>query len=348
MRDSGPLFPGEAFGAEAARNLKGETNIMKRSFLTGYLLLVGTSAGIHAPTNWTPGSPGSVPNDAIVAGHEYGGEQLFVCRGGQKEGYNIQLGKFRKEFPGCYISWGGQAFTVPDFEVLVSSWSSWVMDGYVPPNAMVGGWDVPEADKPRGPEYYCRAYIDGALQLGKLKSQGSNGCSVPFGGSGLGYNPYQVLLALQPSLPVTTVNEDRGVLPNPLRPEYGVVPEYAIRGGTDVNGMPLYLCSAEFKGPGKLRADFAGCDVSWNGGEYFLPNYQILVTNWEDSASMYSQPPYFDFPAGIDTDGGKMYVCRAYAFSGVHPGKFKNGTCYFGYGNSEYAQSNSFDLLTSH
>jgi len=88
------------------------------------VLLVLYGAGIQAQTskwNWTPGQPGSVPVDAIVAGHEASGELLFVCRGGQAEGYNLDVGKFRVGFPGCYITYGGGAFTVPDFEVLVSS-----------------------------------------------------------------------------------------------------------------------------------------------------------------------------------------------------------------------------------
>ena len=312
------------------------------------VLLLFTSVAINAqqPTNWVTGQAHVVPPDAIVAGHEANGVALYVCRGGQKEGYNLQLGKYRLDWPGCDISYGGREINVPDFQVLVSGWQ----DGpvYPPSNAVQGGTDGQTL-------YYCRA--DGpydeygpGYQLGETDLS-YPGCVIP--GGVYPISNYQVLVALTPPMPLTTVAAQNGYIP----------PD-AIQGGTMWDGSPEYLCSAEYTDPngnvsvhpGRLWPNSKGCLITYQydaANQFYLSeiatNYNVLVPAWNNVSILTSGGSFnFDFPAGSDIDDSPLYICRCYFEGGVQPGKVKQGwnACSFGWGGKEQWGAN-YDLLST-
>ena len=288
--------------------------------------------------NWVASGPLGkpvIPFDAIVAGWDpvvINGlpEPLYVCRGSAG-----QVGRFRADFTGCDFGYGGREITDPDFKFLVTSWQD-ASSGSVPSNAVIGGWD---AGSPWPPLYYCRAHLAGSdLEPGKIRP-GFPGCLIPYGGVEQVATYYQVLVSLSPAMPLTTVVASGGY-----------VPPDAIRGGTDNDGTPLYLCTAVYGGgshPGKLKPAFKGCDVSYGGGEHVVASYSVLVPKWVKFAP---SPPWyldFDFPAGTDTSGLPLYVCRAYFGLGVYPGKMQATwtACNFGWGGTEQ-HSTDFDVLS--
>jgi hypothetical protein len=169
----------------------------------------------------------------------------YSCRGEVAEGYDLQVGKFTLGSTGCEFSYGGLAISVPDFAFLVTSWEL-ASGGFVPPNAVQGGWDSPgPVTGVKPPLYYCRGEIGGghrgappispvSLQLGKIRP-GLGGCFVPYSGREILLGNYQVLVASHPAMPLATVPAINGF-----------VPQDAIRAGTDVDGTPLYMCSAYY------------------------------------------------------------------------------------------------------
>src|SRR5436305_6727846 len=160
--------------------------------------------------------------------------------------------------------------------------------------------------------YVCRASIFGSLQPGKIRS-GFDGCYIPFAGIEYHAPQYEVL-----SWDIVDPYTTRSVTAS-----NGYVPPDAIRGGTDLDGTPLYLCAAEFKGshhPGKLRQDFGACDISFGGGEYLIPTYTVVTMQWRPSAN-----PGLLYPSyGTDIDGASLYICRANYFGLKIPGKTRS------------------------
>lgn len=290
--------------------------------------------------NWVTGKPGSIPTDAIIGGREADGSLFYLCHGGSEEGYGIQPGKFRSGFTGCDFGYGGQEVVASDFQFLVASWQN-ASGGSVPSNAVIGGCDTPAPGRFCGPDlYYCRASVAGfrGLQPGKIRP-GFPGCYVPFDGQELTETTYQVLVALSPAMPLAQIGGSNGSVP------FG-----AVRGGTDVGGQPLYMCSASYAGglhPGKLRAQFGACYISYGGLEIAVKRYTVLVPNWLQFPSN-SAEPTFDFQTGTDSDGTPLYTCRARFKDGIHPGKYLRSIdrCNFGWGEEEQSQSTGFDVLT--
>jgi hypothetical protein len=219
----------------------------------------------------------------------------------------------------------------------VSSWEA-ASFGAVPANAVVAGFEAPVPPSSVGENlYFCRAQITGTdWQLGKIRP-GFGACYIPYGGKEFAASKYEVLVHLSPAMPLMQVNASSGV-----------VPFDSIRGGTDNDGLPLYLCTAQFAGgmhPGKLKSIFHGCDISYGGIEHVIANYNVLVANW------LNMPPVvvadWSFPAGTDVDGSALHVCRAYVGGAIYPGKTRESwiTCNFGLSGKEQTAVN-YDLLT--
>jgi hypothetical protein len=60
------------------------------------------------------------------------------------------------------------------------------------------------------------------------------------------------------------------------------IPENAIRGGTSLEGEPLYIGRASHEGAqtiGKVHPSHACLYISYGGAEISYPEYQILVKN---------------------------------------------------------------------
>ena len=317
---------------------------MKRIVFTIVLGLLCLANFTFAQTNWVTSS--SVPDDAIVGGQEAGGGHLlYVCHGGTAEGYGLQPGKYRTGLGGCDFGYDGREVTVPDFQYLVSSWKN-ESGGGIPSNAVIGGC-TNEPPPPPGQlgggcgapyYYYCRATITGHsdLQPGKIQ-RGYSGCHVSYGGQELIESSYQVLVALNPAMPLTTVAASGGNVP------FG-----AVRGGIDDDGQTLYICTATYgdgQHPGKVRQQLGGCYIPYRGLEIEVRNYQVLVPVWF-SYAQYEQPEY-DFETGHEPNGTALYTCRGHFEGGIHPGSTTvNGGCNFGWGGLEQSLSTGFDILT--
>jgi Protein of unknown function (DUF3421) len=308
------------------------------------------AARILPAQNWvssgTPGHP-VIPFDAPATGWASPASPgmpktpLYSCRGGSAEGLQTQIGKYTPGSTGCEIGYGGVELTVPDFEFLVTSWQA-ETGGVVPSNAVQGGSEAPAPGSSiRLPLYYCRGKIGSphsrppltpvSLQLGRIRP-GLGGCLVPYSGTELLLGEYDVLVALNPAMPLAVVSAINGF-----------VPQDAIRAGTDADGTPLYICLAVFNGgsfPGKLHSSFGGCNISYAGVEHTISSYFVLRPDWLGI-------PNFDFPAGTDTDGSPLHVCRAFSGGGLYPGKMRStwSTCNFGLSGKEQS-SGVFEVLS--
>jgi hypothetical protein len=152
-------------------------------------------------------------------------EPMYTCRGGSREGYGVQVGRYVPGTTSCDFSYGGREVEEPDFEFLVMSWQS-ASGGTVPANAVVDGYDTPPPGEIYGPSLYpCRGSIAGSLQLGKIRP-GFGGCVIPYSGRELTLTTYQVLVNETPAMPLATVSASNGF-----------VPQDAIRAGTDGDGI---------------------------------------------------------------------------------------------------------------
>ena len=320
------------------------------------LASVMLTCNIAIAQNWvSSGPPGApvIPFDALVTGSgaPYNPSSgpptvpLYTCRGGTAEGYGLQVGRFTPGSTGCDFGYGGKEISVPDFQFLVTSWQP-ASGGFVPPNAVAGGWDTPPPGSSVKPSlYFCRATIGTkslsgstvSLVPGKIRP-GFAGCTVPYSGREYSIGTYEVLVAENPAMPWYEAGGNVGGYIN------GFVPQDAIRAGTDVDGTPLYLCAAYYLDStqlGKLRSSFKGCNISYGGVEYTVPNYFVPVTDWLGANK-------FDFPAGVDSDGSPLHICRALQNGGIeYPGKMRATwtTCSYGLGGKEQAGSH-YEVLS--
>lgn len=124
-------------------------------------------------------------------------------------------------------------------------------NGYVPPKAVVGGFDGENL-------YVCSI----GTALGKLASR-QRKCYVPYNGSELAYDKYQVLV-------VDTFQWE---------PFAGDVPAGAIVGAKD--GEPIYVCNAVVSGkltPGKYLVSHNVCYVPYKGKEIEVKNFNLLIS----------------------------------------------------------------------
>lgn len=297
------------------------------------LVLCAFSGISWSQANWVTGQPYTAPPiDAVVTGYEANGTPLYTCRGGSKEGYQVQVGKFRQGFAGCNFGFGGKDKVVTDFQILTTSWQT-AYNGNVPSNAVIGGWESPS-----GPLlYYCRGSYGGALTPGKIRP-GFSGCYISYQGREVLLSGYQVMVNLSPALPLNV-----NVYSPPF---YGYIPFDAIRGGTDIDGLPLFVCSGFLNGgvhPGTIRPGWPGCEVTYGASTTVAVNYNVLVPKWEPASN-----DGFSFPAGVDIDGNALEVCRANYQGGLHPGKHKilSPTCNIGWSGFEVPLT-SFDALSN-
>lgn len=135
---------------------------------------IGMSAGMPLPAG-------------IVAGGKEGNPPttLFICRANYNGG--AHPGKLFNGY--CNFGWGGQEITASNYEVLVSNKPlGWVTasTGYVPPNAVQGGYQQ------NGPLYICQAKYMGGKYPGKVV--GTN-CNIGYAGQEVLVPFYKVLVA---------------------------------------------------------------------------------------------------------------------------------------------------------
>lgn len=259
------------------------------------------------------------PFDAVVTGQDVDGTPLLSCRS-KFEG--TQVGKTRAGWDYCDISYNGGENTISPHQTLVAGWTD-ETNGNVPSNALAFG-----TDGLGGPTLYsCRAYLNGdGYQLGKVRP-GFGGCNFPYGGGEQSAPDYQVLTS---SLPVIT----QAI--NAAPPPAG-----ALIGGYDSDGTPLYVCDGMLSSggtPGKTRADWNYCDVSYGGKELTASSYSVLMPDFKTTGT--------NFAAGTDSNGTTLGICRASYDNSQQAGKLlSNGNCDFGFNGGEVSLSSGFVKL---
>lgn len=126
----------------------------------------------------------------------------------------------------------------------------------------------------------------------------------------------------------------------------GNVPSGSLISGHEANGQKLYACRAKYKGgvhAGKVRSAFGGCNIGWGGKEIAVKQYETYVI-WLKSQN--GQVPSSAIPAGRESNGVKLYVCRGNYKGGVHSGKVRSafGGCNIGWGGKE-VKVNPYEVL---
>ena len=172
---------------------------VRRSLRTGALAAAGifcliVAAAAQSPGGgmWVDASDGAVPPGAVLGGQEAppGSEPLFVCHAYYEN--SLQPGKVRPGLGACNIPYGGKEVILKQYQVLVGGSYGWTQatGGYIPPNAVQGGNDVPPQTLPL---YICNAGYNGGIHPGKIRS-GFSGCDIPWGGQEIYVPAYQVLV----------------------------------------------------------------------------------------------------------------------------------------------------------
>jgi hypothetical protein len=288
----------------------------------------GAVTWTNAPATpaWQSPSGTSIPLEALQMGTDTNGDALYSCYA-QYDG-SIQLGKTETGWGTCDIGYGGREIWSSPTSILGSAWQTG-NNGSIPNSAVqLGSFS-------NGTELYpCRTQVDGGWQLGFIQSGGW--CTIGFGGKEVGYESYEVL-ANPENIGFQQVNG----------PHAGALPEGAIRGGTDTDGTPLYVCLATSStfgtAPGKTRANWGSCDVGYNGVENFVSSYTVLVPQFASATSGYPSGAY---TPGTDSNGSPLGICTESYDSATQVGKaLEGGNCHFGYGGSETSPSASYKVL---
>ncbi|MHC1688545.1 MAG: DUF3421 domain-containing protein [Methanothrix sp.] len=140
----------------------------------------------------------------------------------------------------------------------------WVSASYggIPYGAVVCGH---ESDGT--PLYLARAYYNGGLHPGKVRSEFGS-ANIAYGDDEVKVNPYDVYCG-------------GGMW---VSASGGAVPAGAVICGYDTNGEPLYAARAYYAGGlqiGKVRPAFAGADITYGGYEYTVNSYEVLCCAWD-------------------------------------------------------------------
>lgn len=140
---------------------------------------------------WMEAVNGTMPRGAMPFGNDgSGGPTLYPCRA-YMDGKGLQLGKFRPEFGGCNIPYGGREYGVTRYQVLTTTLPliTQTLQSEKPNSAhLVGGYDSDGS-----PLYVCQAEYNGGLVPGKTRANW-NYCDVAWGGSEHAVQRYNVLL----------------------------------------------------------------------------------------------------------------------------------------------------------
>ena len=295
---------------------------MLAACLTALALMSGSASAV-----WVGTSGSNIPAGTMQGGNEADGTPLYLCRAnfGAPGNPGVHPGKTRKEFNGCNIGWGGAERAVANYEVLVE-WQA-TSGSNIPADAVQGGQEN------EGPLYICRANYQGGVHMGKTR-KAFNACNIGYGGQEVAVSTYEVMV------------EKVGVW---VATSGANIPANALQGGHEANGMPLYLCRANYGAtgnlgvhPGKTRKEFNGCNIGWGGAERAVANYEVLV-GWKDTSG--SNIPANAVQGGQENEG-PLYICRANYQGGVHMGKTRRAfnACNFGYGGKEI-QGGTYQVL---
>jgi len=148
-------------------------------------------------------------------------------------------------------------------EEIIKAAYEWVSahNGHVPMGSLKGGYEYGMT------LYVCRASYHDSVHPGKLRSD-FGGCLIPFGGHEILMTSYEMLVV-----------NDMHVL-DWASPRFEAVPKNAVVGGKESNSATLYVCRAFYNDglhPGKIRAEFGGCNIGWGGDEITIRHYEVLI-----------------------------------------------------------------------
>jgi len=289
--------------------------LLSCAVLTGSLLI---SQQAEAQTGWF----GNTSFGATVAGSDSDGAPLMICRSNDPAFPGNHPGKTRAGWNSCSFGFGQAERFTNNYQALVPSWSTGSTRG-----GSIFGNDGSTALS------VCRAGVEGGgLQLGKHLA-GVNACAIPYGNQELWISPFDVL------------NEGSYA----IEKTPGFSP-FALLGGYEQNGTPLYPCVASFQGglhPGKMHRDWGSCDISWGGGEHFVAPFSTLIPVFRPTNQGLSD--FTILVAGSDTNNAQLGVCRV-AFNGTQVGKYRFATnaCHISYGGQERVFTTGFETLRQH
>lgn len=121
------------------------------------------------------------------------------------------------------------------------------------------------------------------------------------------------------------------------------------------DGLPLYPCRGAYKGGvqlGRLRADFHGCHIGFDGRETEVMPYEVLTVTWVE-ASLGEVPPGAT-PAGasptlVSTTAFRvtpLVACRAAWRDSLQIGEVRDGGCTFGFGGQQ-VMADRYEVLVA-
>lgn len=139
-----------------------------------------------------------------------------------------------------------------------------------------------------------------------------------------------------PALADTTVGAGPGT--GGWRPPAGTATRADDLAAGQENGMTLVPCRAMIKNDvhlGRIRSDFKGCHIGFDGHEADIAPYETLGLSWRSSGPAQFPAGEANVPqpeAGLETV--PLYSCRTAYNGGVHLGEVKAGErgCSFGFG----------------
>ena len=103
----------------------------------------------------------------------------------------------------------------------------------------------------------------------------------------------------------------------------GEMPANALAVG-EGSGPRYYVCRAPYQGglhPG-LVGSAGTCDIVFNGAQYSLAEFEVLIDEGYGWAGVqYGGIPFDAFPAGREQQGDTLYICRGDVEARWMPGK---------------------------
>ena len=114
----------------------------------------------------------------------------------------------------------------------------------------------------------------------------------------------------------------------------GTIPEKAWRITNGKQQSEFYLCRAKYKAseqPGKIKAGYKGCRISYEGQELSITQYEVLTStltteplpgSWVHGRDGWV--PEHAWRIGYATSGRPFYLCLA-DYKGLQPGKIRMG-----------------------
>ncbi|KAK9502377.1 hypothetical protein O3M35_011163 [Rhynocoris fuscipes] len=158
-------------------------------FICISLSLIGSSFG-RGNYKWVQSFGGSVPSDAVIAGTDHNGANIYAGRAKHED--DLLPAKINPSLGGAFVSKNGRDYKKTEYEVLCSDDIAWKFcsGGDVPPEALVMG-KTADGD----PLYMGRRLIDGTLTPGKVDPK-NKWLYVPYNGTELKFYNYDVLILL--------------------------------------------------------------------------------------------------------------------------------------------------------